>query len=236
MAVASLRLERYAAVAALPACALGSAATADIIYTELNTSIYNDTTSFTMAGATISFSAYNLSYSGFLGLFYLDVIAQGGGFALNGGTSYFGNYPGAQGFAADEEIGAGANFGGSLSWANLAVSYTYAKSDLITGSAAGDWFAGYGGQSRLFLGVEIDAGHAMTTSGQLNGDTAGPAPGIEHGSRRIDAVLVDEAAETVGLPVDRHALGSHGAPPSVVVVAARDVVSLAPATHDGVSP
>ena len=158
MAVASLRLERYAAVAALPACALGSAATADIIYTELNTSIYNDTTSFTMAGATVAFSAYNLSYSGFLGLFYLDGIVQGGGIALNGATSYFGNYPGAQGFAADEEIGAGANFGGSLSWANLAVSYTYAKSDLITGSVAGDWFAGYGGQSRLFLGVEIENG------------------------------------------------------------------------------
>ena len=158
MAVASLRLERYAAVAALPACALGSAATADIIYTELNTSIYNDTTSFTMAGATFAFSAYNLSYSGVLGLHYLDGIAQGGAIALNGFTSYFGAYPGAQGFAADEEIGAGANFGGSLSWANLAVSYTYAKNDLITGSAAGDWFAGYGGQSRLFLGVEIENG------------------------------------------------------------------------------
>lgn len=158
MAVASSRLDRYAAVAALPACAVGTAASADIIYTELNTSIYNDTTSFTMAGATVAFSAYNLSYSGFLGLFYLDGIVQGGGIALNGGTSYFGNYPQAQGFAADEEIGAGANFGGSLSWANLANSYTYAKSDLITGSAAGDWFAGYGGQSRLFLGVEIENG------------------------------------------------------------------------------
>ena len=201
MAVASLRLERYAAVAALPACALGSAATADIIYTELNTSIYNDTTSFTMAGATISFSAYNLSYSGFLGLFYLDVIAQGGGFALNGGTSYFGNYPGAQGFAADEEIGAGANFGGSLSWANLAVSYTYAKSDLITGSAAGDWFAGYGGQSRLFLGVEIDAGAGDVNYGWIDVSWSGLTGATIHGyayETNVNTAIVAGATEGSG--------------------------------------
>ena len=33
MAVASSRLDRYAAIAALPACAVGTAAFADIIYT-----------------------------------------------------------------------------------------------------------------------------------------------------------------------------------------------------------
>ena len=78
MAAASPRLERYAAVAALPACALGSAATADIIYTESNISIYNDTTSFTMAGATFAFDAYNFSYSGVFGIHYLDGVVLGG--------------------------------------------------------------------------------------------------------------------------------------------------------------
>ena len=159
MAVASLRLERYAAAAALPACALGSAVNADIIYTELNTSIYNSTTSFTMGGASVYLSAFNTNATtaGYpiIGFNYLDGIVQGGAIALNGATSASGYNPEARGFADGEEIGAGASFGGSLSWANLAISYTYAKSTFISG---GDWFAGYGGQSRLFLGVEIDNG------------------------------------------------------------------------------
>ena len=159
MADASLRLERYAAVAALPACALGSAVSADIIYTELNTSIYNDSTTLVMAGATVAIYAinYNFTYSSWpvFGLNYMDAFMAGGGIALNGASSAFGNYPGAQGFAAGDEIGAGANFGGSFSFANLVNSYQYLKDDYITAASGGDWFAGYGGQSRLFLGVEI---------------------------------------------------------------------------------
>ena len=162
MAVASSRLDRYAAIAALPAISVGTAASADIIYTELNTSIYNTTTSFAMGGATVLISAnnYNGTISGtfFYGSNYMDARVFGGAIALDGGASYFGFFPLAQGFAAGEEIGAGANFGGASNWANLANSYTYFKSSYIGSASGGDWFAGMGGESRLFLGVEIANG------------------------------------------------------------------------------
>ena len=175
MALASPRLERYAAVAALPACALGSAATADIVYTELNTTIFGDeTASFTMAGASVRFSAFNyaLTYYGtpVIQFNYLDAIVGGGGIALNGGLSYFGSFPSAQGFAAGEEIGAGASFGGSNSRANLAASYNYKSFSYGSG---GDWAA----ESRLFLGVELANGSDVNygwidvTWGGANGAT-----------------------------------------------------------------
>ena len=159
MAVASSRLERYAVAAALPACALSSAASADIIYTELNTSIYDTTTSFTMASASVTIKALNtnltISSAAVYGFNYMDALVAGGAIALDGGASYFGMFPLAQGFAAGEEIGVGANFGGDSNWANLVNSYTYLKSSYIGSASGGDWFAGYGGESRLFLGVEI---------------------------------------------------------------------------------
>ena len=159
MAVASSRLDRYAAIAALPACAVGTAASADIIYTELNTSIFNETTSFAMGGASVLFSAANaqfLTSSGYLiyAVNYLDAIMSGGAIALGGGLSTAGIYQTAQGFAAGEEIGAGASFGGNLSWANLAGTYAFYSKTL---SSAGDWQNLFD-ETRLFLGVEIANG------------------------------------------------------------------------------
>ncbi len=156
MAVASLRLERYAALAALPACALGSVVTADIIYTELNLSIRKDTTSFTMADAMVLISAYE-STSDVWGRRYLGASIAGGGIALNGGMSVYDDYPEAQGFAAGEAIGEGALFGEWSSWANLAVSYSHDVKD-DSSVSGGDWFAEYDGESRLYLGVEIANG------------------------------------------------------------------------------
>ena len=156
MTVVSPRLERYAAVAALPACAIGSAAVGDIVYTELNTSIFGDeTASFTMAGASVRLWAFNTvsTYGGFSLIEFnmLTAIVGGGGIALNGGLSYLGSSPEAQGFAAGEEIGAGASFGGSNSNANLAATYNYKSFSYNSG---GDWAA----ESRLFLGVELANG------------------------------------------------------------------------------
>ena len=158
MAVASPRLERYAAIAALPACAAGTAVSADIIYTELNTTIYNETTSFEMAGASVLISAYNFNYIVsdtyvFDGLNYLDAIISGGAIALGSGFSLFSAFRTARGFAAGEEIGAGANFGEASSWANLAAtSVFYGKT-----SSGGDWQNLFD-DTRLFLGVAIDNG------------------------------------------------------------------------------
>ncbi|MEE2971677.1 MAG: hypothetical protein VX672_01005 [Planctomycetota bacterium] len=159
MAVASLCLERYAAIVALPACALGSAAAADIIYTEVNEWIYNETIDFTMAGASVRISADNWNtFSSKRNI--MDAIVHGGAIALNGGSSAFGDFPEAEGFAAGEEIGAGANFGGSSSWANLAATFSDSKYNL---DAGGDWQAFIDetelhAERRLFLGVKIANG------------------------------------------------------------------------------
>ena len=203
MAAASSRLERYAAVAALPACAIGSAAVGDIVYTELNTSIFEDeTASFTMGGAHVTFLALNTNLSGkTYGLTYarneLFAFMTGGGIALGSGLTTGGDYRTARGFASGEEIGAGASFGGSSSWANLARTLFSAYKDEY--NSAGDWQNLFE-ETRLFLGVEIANGSDVNY-GWIDVSWSGITGATIHGyayETDVNTAIVAGATESSG--------------------------------------
>ena len=151
MAVASPRLERYA-VAALPVCALSSAASADIIYTQVNQTL----TSGQSWSASVNGNNLNVRADGYSGttfgyalaFFSGFVTVENGGIAATGPSSNF--Y--ANRFVGGQEIGAGANFDAANF--GLLVS-AYASSKFSTSYSYGDWA---GEEVQGFVGFRVENG------------------------------------------------------------------------------
>ena len=92
-----------------------------------------------------------------------------------------------------EEIGAGASFGGSLSKANLAATYTYIKSSF---GSDGDWAA----EPRLFLGVEIANGSDVNY-GWIDVSWSGLTGAVIHGyayETDVNTAIIAGATESSG--------------------------------------
>ena len=150
MAVAAPRLERYA-VAALPVCALGSAASADIIYTQVNQTLTFDQS----WSASVNGNNLNVRVNGSSGttigydfrFFFGFVTVENGDFATTGSSSLYANR-----FVGGQEIGAGAGFD-AYNYGILVSAYSSSK--FSTSYSYGAW-AGVDVQG--FVGFRVENG------------------------------------------------------------------------------
>ncbi|MEE2971516.1 MAG: hypothetical protein VX672_00175, partial [Planctomycetota bacterium] len=186
------RLDRYA-LAALPACALGSAAVADIVYTQVDISIYDDTTTFSMGAAELSFLAYNL-YGASPGFNYLTGRAVSGQFAVSGS---YGGYAYPRGFTAGEEIGDAASFDASNRGALFGMSVSTVGVPVYN---RGQWYASAGSETRLFLGIAIMNGSDVNY-GWVDISWSGQTGAVIHGyayETDVNTAIVAGATESSG--------------------------------------